>query len=1084
MLSTKVSKSLHNVIFATLAFLLIYEQLVFAEEIYDPLDRLNAGQSQQFAPAYYLEAQQSTNEELVEQKDFIEAFIQKQGSVAEKRGAPVSNSMGLKLVGPKKAPLATSQAPMPAAEASVSVMADQELAQEILPESDIILNEFQINSNVPYSESWLIDCGASAPYTDPTGSVWAEDEDFYSLFRWGYAGGSSAIASTADPITGTDLPAIYQTYRYGNSPYKIDMPNGEYRVTLMFAETFFEEAGRRVFDVALEGNTLWHNVDIYAWANGHDTAMNLAADVSVNDYCLDLTFPVAYMDLPMISGIKVEAVNVSDDEFLDFIQRKMFWFYLTETNTTTGLVKWGENNWAPGYGNISSVASNGMALSAYTFGVERGWMTEADAYTRTSRMLDSFDSLLENIHGFWYHYVYMDSGARADYSEISTVDSAIFIMGAIQSGEYFKDTHPDIAAKANTLYERMDWTWFTGISLTDPFQERFVNMGWKPENDGYSYIIPSGREEGGFFCNNWWNRYCESVFVDLLALGSPTHPIDYSAWYDMYRGWVDAFGYDFIQYPSLFVHQYQQLYFNFVDKRDIFADYFLNTQLATLANRQTCAEDPRYGQDIWGLTACAGPDGYYAYGGYPGGYHDGTVAPTAPGGSIIFTPEESIASLRRMYFQYKDFIWGLHGFCDSFNAGQDFRDWAANALDNGSMILGIENFRSGLIMDTFMQNQYMQNALNIAGFYDNGPIAASSEENPGLASDFAFDGNPATRWSSRNYDTPQWLEYDFGSTATFDTITIDWEAAYAKTYKIQVSDNRINWADVYETTEGNGGIDEIIFSPIEARYVRLYATERGTEWAYSVWEMKIENNGYYTIHLPEVSWSGVSGLYESTGAAVCQMLLNFIRDGAGASLLGQDEIYEYARGSGPYDGSELVPDEIDRALGHYDPYDAVISGWADTYDSRPDGNPYQGYNYSIDTFNPATDPGAINNYLRDICHWIAYPVTQGEWWHGGDLAARPFSPSVVPLYGGYEHWVVVTGFIASENPCPDPSNPFYTPDFDIHGFWVYDPSAGGIGQDVYISASDLASLYLMPLDTGDAYDGLLLHISEPPTAAR
>ena len=135
--------------------------------------------------------------------------------------------------------------------------------------------------------------------------------------------------------------------------YKIDMPSGTYKVTLMFSEPTWNEAGKRVFDVALEGVTLWHNCDIFTWSGNHkNTAMNLTADVSVTDGTLDVTFPVIYVDTPIISGIQVEAIKVSDDAFLDFIERKMFWFFWSNASPTTGLVKWGENNWGAGYSNV------------------------------------------------------------------------------------------------------------------------------------------------------------------------------------------------------------------------------------------------------------------------------------------------------------------------------------------------------------------------------------------------------------------------------------------------------------------------------------------------------------------------------------------------------------------------------------------------------------------------------------------------------------------------------------------------------------------------------------------------------------
>ncbi|MBM3253527.1 MAG: hypothetical protein FJZ16_04670 [Candidatus Omnitrophica bacterium] len=731
--------------------------------------------------------------------------------------------------------------------------------------------------------------------------------------------------------------------------YKIEVPNGDYRVTLMFAETYWNEPGRRVFDIALEGNIMWRNMDIFAWSGGKNIAMELTADIKVTDACLDIAFPTIYQDYPLICGIRVEVLKVSDEAFLDFIAKKMFWFFWNEVNPTTGLVKWGENNWDTGYANVSSLASDGFALSIYTIGAQRGWVSKYDAYQRVMKILNSFDSLLPNLHGFWYHYVYMDTGQRADNSEVSTVDSALFILGALQAGEYFKDIYPEVAAKADLLYKRMDWTWFTGVSNGDPSQEKFVNMGWRPDNDGYIYIyiyiIPSGKPEGGYYCNDWWNRYCESIFVDLLALGSPTHPISVDMWRYMTRNWVDAFGYHFIQEPPLFTHQYHHLFFDLVDICDDFVDYFLNTQKATLANRQTCIEDPRYEPKRWGLTGCGGPPigEYRAYGGYPGGWHDGTVAPTAAATALMFTQDESLETIRYMFFKYKHMIWGRHGFCDSFNIQENYRNQAASGLNNGAMMIGIENYRSGLIMNTFMNNPYAKNALTIAGFRDTPQVTESSFENETLKGKMAFDGNPTTRWSSAWADTPQWLEIDFKDKKTFNKIIINWETAYAKSYKIQVSNNRINWTDIYSTENGDGDIDEIVFNSTTARYVRIYGTERQTQWGYSIWEVAIENTpGYWILNMTEMDWYENVASYYSTGAAVCQMILNYIREGANVpALYNQNLIYEYARYPNPCDGTELNPDEIDKALGHFDPYDYIVSNWADVYDSLIDGNPYQ-----------------------------------------------------------------------------------------------------------------------------------------------
>ena len=228
----------------------------------------------------------------------------------------------------------------------------------------------------------------------------------------------------------------------------------------------------------------------------------------------------------MISGIEIKPSSVTDDAFLDFIQKKMFWFFWNQASTKTGLIKWGEQNFANGNETVSSIAVDGMGLSAFTIGAQRGWITKQQARDRTMKILTSFDTLLTNVHGFWYHYVDITNGVRRDNSEVSTIDSTLFIMGALQAGEYFRSTYPEVAIKAEKLYRRMDWTWWTNrtrAGIDDPNNNQFVNMAWKPENDLNSAIIPNNGPEGGFFVCDWWNRYCETPFLDIASMGSPTH---------------------------------------------------------------------------------------------------------------------------------------------------------------------------------------------------------------------------------------------------------------------------------------------------------------------------------------------------------------------------------------------------------------------------------------------------------------------------------------------------------------------------------------------------------------------------------
>jgi len=259
----------------------------------------------------------------------------------------------------------------------------------------------------------------------------------------------------------------------------------------------------------------------------------------------------------------------------------------------------------------------------------------------------------------------------------------------------------------------------------------------------------------------------------------------------------------------------------------------------------------------------------------------------------------------------------------------------------------------------------------------------------------------------------------------------------------------------------------------------IWSGDTGT---FQSWTLKIygEDKSAYVVNMTEMPWHENIASYYSTGAAVCQMILNYIREGAGEPLLTQDEIYEYGRDPLPYDGTELNADQVDKTLGHFDPYDYLVSNSYDIYDSLSDGNPYQGYNYSVDTYTVSS----LNEYMRDICHWMDYEVTQESWWWGGDLVARPNTPAAVPIFGdtqGYNHWVAVKGFAASADPCPEPqTDPWNTPDFTVYGFWMKDPQVSGIGMNTYKTAAECEATYFKALSTSDAYNGKFLQVAEPP----
>ncbi|MBI3601502.1 MAG: choice-of-anchor D domain-containing protein [Candidatus Omnitrophica bacterium] len=224
----------------------------------------------------------------------------------------------------------------------------------------------------------------------------------------------------------------------------------------------------------------------------------------------------------------------------------------------------------------------------------------------------------------------------------------------------------------------------------------------------------------------------------------------------------------------------------------------------------------------------------------------------------------------------------------------------------------------------------------------------------------------------------------------------------------------------------------------------------------------------WVLHLT-VPYSAMAS--DGSGAATAVMISNYIRNGLKDNLT-QDQIYNYGH---PYNLSanstlaEMDSHAVEFALGHFDPYD--------TSDPTGEGDPYAAYNFSTDVF----DSSHSTDYLRDIIHWMAYPVTIGNWWLNGPLVQWPNTPDAVPAYGTYNHWVVVNGAAADQDPIPQPhTNPWYTPNFTAYGLWITDPATGGIGQDMYVTAQTAQNTFLLALTSNDQYNGQFVLVAEPP----
>jgi len=224
----------------------------------------------------------------------------------------------------------------------------------------------------------------------------------------------------------------------------------------------------------------------------------------------------------------------------------------------------------------------------------------------------------------------------------------------------------------------------------------------------------------GEFLKSRWNHYCELMLLYLLALGSPTHPIEAACWDAWTRPVMRYAGFEYISAADpLFVHQYSHAWFDFRGKRDAYADYFANSITATRAHQAFCLSLGKpYGPDYWGISASDSQHGYTAWGGPPGfGGIDGSVVPNATMGSLPFLPDACLRVLRSLKDRYGKYAWGRYGLCDVMHPDAQWYDPDVLGIDLGIGVLMAENLRSGFVWETFGRNPEVAVAFRKAGFH-------------------------------------------------------------------------------------------------------------------------------------------------------------------------------------------------------------------------------------------------------------------------------------------------------------------------------------------------------------------------------
>jgi len=379
----------------------------------------------------------------------------------------------------------------------------------------------------------------------------------------------------------------------------------------------------------------------------------------------------------------MQSAKLEGEALLEDLQHRAVTFFWKESNPRTGYTKDRASNVADhDEYNVASCAATGFALAAYTIGAERKWLDRKLALERTRLVLRSLLTKYPQEHGWLYHFVDWETGARMWNSESSSIDTSICLAGIIVARQYWKD--PQITADADAFMKRMDWKWMMTDGGKKPMEGIF-SMGWKPE-------------EG--FIESRWRGYSEEKMLYLQAYG-----IDPSlnAWgFDLNERQLEIYkGIQYIHGGPLFIHQMSESFYSFSDMRDRRGySYWVSSRNAARANRQYCIDNPKafkaYGKDFWGLSACDGPDGYNAFGA-PGWINDdGTITPTSAVATMPFLPAESLSFAQAMRRDHPN-AWGRYGFPNGYNPSRNYTDPDVIGIDLGMMLLGIENARTGMI---------------------------------------------------------------------------------------------------------------------------------------------------------------------------------------------------------------------------------------------------------------------------------------------------------------------------------------------------------------------------------------------------
>ena len=393
-----------------------------------------------------------------------------------------------------------------------------------------------------------------------------------------------------------------------------------------------------------------------------------------------------------------------DESLLEDLERRSFRFFWEQGDSPTGQVRdraRADSQPHP-QSSIASIAATGFGLAALCVAAERGWAPREAVTQRVRATLRFLADGMPHEHGWFYHFVNTQTGAREWKCELSSIDTALLLAGVLTARQRFRDD-PAIVRDATTVYHRVDFPWMLNG------HPHLLSMGWKPESG---------------FLEARWEHYCELMILYLLGIGSPTHPLPAESWHAWKRPAMRFGEFTYVSHADpLFVHQFSHAWVDFRGRRESrppHIDWWHNSEVATRAHKAFCLslarEFPGYSEGVWGITASDSAKGYVAWGGPP--RHpaiDGTVVPCAAAGSLMLTPAICMPVVRTLATRWGSRVFGPYGFVDAFHPTNGWTNPDVIGIDVGITLLSAENLRTGAVWRWFMMNPEMPRALQAVG---------------------------------------------------------------------------------------------------------------------------------------------------------------------------------------------------------------------------------------------------------------------------------------------------------------------------------------------------------------------------------